>query len=336
LQTSETTYQELESLFKSYFKHDVTSREPLSSHGSDRIIIRLRSSDGRSTVGIINNHIEENNAFIGFTGHFRNHKLNVPEIYGVSEDRRSYIMEDLGNATLLKRISDKFEKEEINLYEQALSELLKFQITAGKTVDFNLCYQFDEFGGENIDYDLKYFTDRFLKVFYKEELDLEKLSRDLELIKNTILELPREYFLYRDFQSRNIMIKNEKLYFIDYQSGRRGALQYDVASLLYDAKADLPQEIRGQLIDYYVKEAAKYVRINKKDFEHYLRFFALVRILQAMGAYGYLGIVKGKKQFLDSIPYALNNINFILGTQIQSGKLEYLRNIFTQVDLLRP
>ena len=331
METAEKIYPDIEFLFKSSFKHDVISREPLSSHGSDRIIIRLRSSDGRSSVGIINNHIEENNAFIGFTGHFRDHKLNVPRIYGVSEDRRCYIMEDLGDTTLFKRISVNFGNEEIDLYKRALSELIKFQITAGKSIDFKLCYQFDEFGEENIDYDLKYFTDRFLKVFYKEELDFEKLSRDLELIKNTILELPGEYFLYRDFQSRNIMIKNGELYFIDYQSGRRGALQYDAASLLYDAKADLPQEIREQLIDYYVKEAGKYVKLHKKDFIHYFRYFALVRILQAMGAYGYLGIVKGKGQFLDSIPYALNNINFILKNQLQAGSLDYLRNIFNKL-----
>jgi len=127
------------------------------------------------------------------------------------------------------------------------------------------------------------------------------------------------------------MLHKNDLYYIDYQSGRKGALQYDIASLIYDAKADIPQNLRENLLEYYIAEANKYTGIDANDFKHYFWYFAMIRILQAMGAYGFLGITKGKKRFLESIPYALKNINFILNNRINKTEFGYLKTIFSEI-----
>jgi aminoglycoside/choline kinase family phosphotransferase len=329
-------YPQLEKLFKKHFGENITNTNPLSSHGSDRQIIRIWNGTGKTFIGIINENLGENKAFLNFSLHFRKYGLNVPEIYCISDDNKSYIMEDLGDTTLFNKINARpggsFRETEIDLYKSAINELLKFQIEAGNTLDYSYCYQYPEFGKENIEQDLKYFKQRFLINFYKSTLDENRLNTELDIIKGYALEVPRIYFLYRDFQSRNIMLKNDELYFIDYQSGRKGALQYDLASLLYDAKANIPQTIRELLTEYYIVQAKKYIRIDEEEFRNHFWYFALIRILQAMGAYGYLGIVKGKTNFLESIPFALKNINFILENKINDKKLSYIKKIFQEIN----
>jgi aminoglycoside/choline kinase family phosphotransferase len=322
-------------LYKDTFNNEVTSFESLYPHGSDRKIIRLKSSDKSSIVGIYNENIPENLAFLSFSKHFKSSGLNVPEIFSVSPDNTSYLMEDLGDITLFKKICDdkaRFSNENVELYKIAIEHLIEFQTLAGKNIDYSLCYQFDEFGEDNIHYDLNYFKHRFLGYFYKKEIDNVKLGNDLSHLTKKLLELPRDYFLYRDFQSRNIMLHKNDLYFIDYQSGRKGAMQYDIASLLYDARADIPQELREELLDFYIITAKRNVNVDSNSFKQYFWYFAMIRILQALGAYGYVGITKGRKDFLQSIPYALRNINFILNSRIEKGKLEYLKNILTELN----
>ncbi|MEO8513993.1 MAG: phosphotransferase [Ignavibacteria bacterium] len=326
-------YTNLLHLHVKYFGKECIKYEPVLSHGSERLIVRLHSEDGSSSIGIVNRHIDENKAFISFGIHFRNAGLNVPEVYIVSPGIDSYILEDLGDETLLKRLSDGkvFNNVKFLLYKKVIDELPKFQVTAGKEIDYSFCYQYMEFGSENIDFDLEYFKLRFLGSFYKSVLNHKKLSTDLLYIKDKILEFPRDYFLYRDFQSRNIMIKNDVPYFIDFQSGRKGALLYDMASLLYDAKADIPQTMREELLDYYLNSIKDYGIADTDKMHQYFWYFAIVRILQAMGAYGFLGIVKGKRKFLESIPYAIRNINFILENRTNKDELLYLKTIFNEL-----
>lgn len=312
---------------------EIEKYERLLSHGSDRLIIRLISTDKTTSIGIVNRHTEENRAFLSFAGHFKQNGLNIPEIYIVSPSEDSYILEDLGDETLLNRISDgkDFDNTKTDLYKTVINELPKFQLKAAGGIDYNLCYQFKEFGEENITFDLNYFRQRFLKNFYNDEPDERSLETDLNLIKNRILELPRDYFLYRDFQSRNIMLRGNIPWFIDFQSGRKGALLYDIASLLYDAKADIPQNTREELLEYYLLVLKDNSIKDTDNLRQHFWYFALVRILQAMGAYGYLGIVKGKRRFLESIPYALKNINFILSNRIEGNELGYLKKIFSEL-----
>ncbi len=324
----------LRTIYRDFFGREAVSLEPLYSHGSDRDMIRIYSSGNSSVIGIYNENTEENNAFVQFSKYFKSQGLNVPEIFFVSDDKKSYLMEDLGDTTLFKKISEdeeRFGSRNIELYKKAIENLVKFQTGAGKSVDYSICYQFNEFGRENIIFDLKYFRERFLNYFYKGETDEQSLSRDLDYLTGKLLEEPRSNFLYRDFQSRNIMLYKEDLYFIDYQSGRKGALQYDIASLLYDARADLPQELREELLEYYLIEAKKTAEVDAARFRHYFWYFAMVRILQAMGAYGFLGIAKGKKRFLESIPFALKNINFILNNRVNKPEFSYLKNILSEI-----
>jgi aminoglycoside/choline kinase family phosphotransferase len=328
---------ELEVIFEKKTGRKIFSCDLLSSHGSDRIILRLISDNGESAIGIINKHIKENAAFIGFTNHFRKHSLNVPELYGYSEDSECYLIEDLGDITLFSMLTHthpgkRWEDEKLfNMYNLAISELPKFQIKAGRGIDFSLCYQFDEFGTYNIEYDLNYFRDMFLRKFHN-GFSREKLDHEFSELKTIILSVPAEYFLYRDFQSRNIMIKNSTPHFIDYQSGRRGALQYDLASILYDAKADIPQNLREIFLEHYLDETMKLETIDRNDFKTTFWYFAVIRILQALGAYGYLGIVKNKHKFLESIPYGLKNLKFILSERIDNTHLNYLKDIISKLE----
>lgn len=326
-------YTNLLHLHVKWCSKQIAKYEPLLSHGSERLIIRLFADDGTTSIGIVNRHLEENRAFISFGRHFRESGLNVPEIHIVSASEDSYILDDLGDETLLKRVldGDEFNSAKVELYKRVIDELPKFQVTGGKGIDYTFCYQYKEFGNENIDYDLDYFKQRFLKNFHKGEIDTEQLCVDLQYIKEKILEFPREYFLYRDFQSRNIMIKNDVPYFIDFQSGRKGALLYDIASLLYDAKAEIPQQTREELLEFYLESVKHYANIDTGEMRQYFWYFAMIRILQAMGAYGFLGIVKGKKRFLESIPYALKNIDFILNNRTESVELPYLKQIFSEL-----
>ena len=244
-------------------------------------------------------------------------------------------MEDLGDMTLLNAVKPKpdaeFGDRETELYKKVISILPKFQTEAGEGLDYSLCYQFRRFNDDNINSDINYFKERFLNNFYKKRYSTNSLRNDLDFLRYNLLLVPYDYFLYRDFQSRNIMIKDDNFYFIDFQSGRRGPVLYDIASLLYDARAHIPQQKRELLLEYYLDELAKYIEIDKNMMFEKFWYFAVIRILQAMGAYGYLGIVKGKEKFLESVPYALNNINYILNEKIRLDKLKHLRQIFANL-----
>src|SRR4030095_9431369 len=316
VQSEKHLHSRVQNLFNKHFGLVAENIEQITSHGSDRIILRLRSNNGVSAIGIINNHIGENKAFVAFAEHFRKFGLNIPEIYNISDDYIFYLMEDLGDITLLKEIksggNDGFGETEANLYKQVIEILPEFQVNAGKSLDYTYCYQFNEFGKDNIWHDINYFYSRFLEVLHNKSFDENELNKDFQALVSKLLEASREYFLYRDFQSRNIMLKNGKFYFIDFQSGRRGALLYDIASLLYDARANIPMETREKLADHYFDVISGHISFDKEKYKDYFWYFAIIRILQAMGAYGFLGIVKGKKRFLESIPAALKNIRFIL------------------------
>jgi aminoglycoside/choline kinase family phosphotransferase len=321
----------LEELHIKHFGCRFSRISEIKAHGSDRKIYRLWCNDNSTSIGIFNSNKSENRAFIGFARHFRRHGLNVPEIYAVSDDLTNYITEDLGSQSLLCLIGNKFTGDIINLYREVIDSLIRFQTEAGEGIDYSLCYQFSEFSSENIDYDLNYFINNYLGNFTgKNHINL--LINDFEKIKHVILSFDRNYFLYRDFQSRNIMIRNNTPYFIDFQSGRKGALLYDIASLLYDAKADIPQQLREEMLDYYLGKVSEKIRIDREKFIYGFWFFCIIRILQALGAYGYLGLTKGRKEFLESIPYALRNINFILSSRIGKNELPCLAALFNELN----
>lgn len=307
-----------ENLFQLYEKWAEAPAEiidTMPAHGSDRQYYRIFGKN-KSAIGVYNPDIKENIAFLSFSKHFRNVGLNVPEIYLQELDKNIYLEEDLGDVTLFSYLSDTREREGfsdkvINVYEKVIDELPRFQVNGSKDLDFSVCYPRSSFDRQSMMWDLNYFKYYFLKLA-KIPFDEQQLEDDFQTFTDFLLASQRDYFLYRDFQSRNVMILNKTPYFIDYQGGRKGALQYDLASLLYDAKADIPQEIRNKLLERYIDVLGKHIPVNKEKFLEYYYGYVFIRIMQALGAYGFRGFYERKEHFLKSVPYAIKNLEWLL------------------------
>ena len=307
----------LQKLFEEYFHTPAEHVQPLQGElgGSGRKIIRL-SGGSHTAIGILYGVREENTAFLAFSRHFRRHGLTVPEIYGEDLDHGAYLEEDLGDTTLFDFLSGNRDGETIappviQSYRQVVAELPRFQIEAGRDLDYSVCYPRASFDRQSINWDLNYFKYYFLRlaaIAFNEQA----LEDDFGRLTDFLLEAPGDYFLYRDFQSRNILLPGGRPYFVDYQGGRKGALQYDIASLLFDAKADLPPEVRKELLDAYLDALGSQMPLDRETFLRYYYPFVYVRILQALGAYGFRGFYERKPHFLQSVPYALKNLRWLL------------------------
>jgi aminoglycoside/choline kinase family phosphotransferase len=307
----------LKNLFEQHFRAAVERVQPLQGQlgGSGRKIIRL-SAEKISAVGILYDVREENAAFLEFSRHFRKHGLPVPEIYAQDLDHGAYLEEDLGDTSLFEflsknRVGDRIDLSVVEAYRKVIATLPKFQIEAGRDLNYKVCYPRGSFDRQSISWDLNYFKYYFLRLAgipFSEQA----LEDDFSRLTKFLLSAGRDYFLYRDFQSRNIMLRQGQPFFLDYQGGRKGALQYDVASLLYDAKADLPPELRQQLLDHYLDTLAGFLDLKRDAFLHHYYAYVYIRIMQALGAYGFRGFYERKVHFLQSVPYALKNLRWLL------------------------
>jgi aminoglycoside/choline kinase family phosphotransferase len=309
--------QTLSRLFQARFTEPPERIAPLKADGSSRKLYRLASSS-RTAIGVVNPDVRENRAFVAFSRHFRGAGLAVPEIYAEDSDQGVYLEEDLGDTTLFQlltstRTGATLSPEALDLYQQVVEILPRFQVAAGRTLDYGVCYPRAAFDRQSMRWDLNYFKYYFLRLA-KIPFDEQRLEEDFERFVEFLLAAPGDFFLYRDFQSRNIMVQEGRPWFIDYQGGRRGPLQYDLASLLCDAKADLPFELRDELADQYLAAAAELVPIDRAAFMRHYPGFALIRIMQAMGAYGLRGFYERKQHFLASIPYAIRNLEHLIRT----------------------
>jgi aminoglycoside/choline kinase family phosphotransferase len=307
----------LNQLFERYFHSPASRFRPLQSElgASGRKIIRL-SNEKCSAIGIQYGVREENVAFLEFSRHFRRHRLPVPQIYAEDLDRNAYLEEDLGDTTLFQflsehRAADNIAPEVIEVYRKVVAVLPRFQIEAGRDLDYSACYPRDSFDRQSIAWDLNYFKYYFLRLAGI-PFNEQALEDDFVRLTDFLLSAGRDYFLYRDFQSRNVMLRGSEPFFLDYQGGRKGALQYDIASLLYDAKADLPPQLRQLLLDHYLDKLAAFVDLKRDVFMRFYYAYVYVRIMQAMGAYGYRGFFERKPHFLQSVPYALKNVHWLL------------------------
>jgi aminoglycoside/choline kinase family phosphotransferase len=307
----------LKKLFERHFHSPVARVQPLQGQlgGSGRRIIRL-SGDQTSAIGILYDVREENVAFLEFSRHFRRHGLPVPEIFAEDLDQGAYLEEDLGDTTLFDFLSTNRSGAEIapaaaDAYRKALAVLPRFQVEAGRDLNYKVCYPRARFDRQSIAWDLNYFKYYFLRLAGI-PFNEQGLEDDFERLTNFLLSAEQDYFLYRDFQSRNIMLRGGEPFFVDYQGGRQGALQYDPASLLYDSKADLPPELRQRLLDYYLDRLADFVPIERVTFMQRYYAYVYVRLMQAMGAYGFRGFYERKSHFLQSVPYALKNLRWLL------------------------
>jgi aminoglycoside/choline kinase family phosphotransferase len=317
-------------LFSEKFGHPPTDVTRLPSDGSQRVYVRLSGAPHGTVVGASGADFDENRAFLSFSRAFRGIHLPVPEIYAVDEGRGLWLEEDLGDTTLFRALSaarledpTTFPPAMLEAYERVVEILPRFQVEGGRVVDYADAYPRPAFDQQSMMWDLNYFKYHFLKLA-NVPFSEQRLEKDFQRLTEHLLTADARHFLYRDFQSRNIMLQDGQPRFIDYQGGRRGAPHYDIASLLYDAKADLPAEVREHLLDRYVAALSRHVPLDAPRFIETYRSFVLIRIMQAMGAYGYRGFFERKSRFLESVPYAAQNIATLLhrGLPIELPEVE--------------
>jgi len=307
----------LKQLFEQHFHAPPERIQPLQGElgGSGRKIIRL-SGGNQTAIGILYGVREENVAFLEFSRHFRRHGLPVPEIYAEDLSQGAYLEQDLGDTTLFEflsknRAGDSIAPQVVEAYRKVVAILPRFQVEAGRDLDYKFCYPVSSFDRQSIAWDLNYFKYYFLRLAGV-PINEQALEEDFSRLTEFLLRAPRDYFLYRDFQSRNVMLPNGQPFFVDYQGGRKGALQYDIASLLYDAKADLPGDLRQELLEHYIDTLARFIDLDREAFLQHYYPYVYIRIMQALGAYGFRGFYERKPHFLQSVPYALKNLRWLL------------------------
>ena len=314
--------QSLSQLFFEATGKRAVEQNALTASGSNRRYYRLVSEDGQtSLIGVQGTSRDENHAFIYMAEHFLKQGLSVPRVVAVSDDEMCYLQEDLGNTLLFDYIAEGrktgvFSAAEKEMLRKTVRGLAKFQVVAAKGFDFKQCYPQPEFNLRSIQWDLNYFKYCFLKATGL-DFQEDRLENEFERLAYILLRSEYSAFMYRDFQSRNVMIvKNAEgelvPYFIDFQGGRKGPVYYDVASFLWQAKANFHPDLREELVAEYINELQKYMPVNVEAFYETLKHFVLFRTMQVLGAYGFRGYFEKKPHFLQSIPFAIDNLRHLL------------------------
>jgi len=287
--------------------------EKLPQSGSDRIYFRIYHS-GNTYIATHGVNTRENRTFIYFSRHFKERHLPVPEIFAVNETETTYIQEDLGTQSLLDELEARgYSIPVYELFKKSLRSLARIQVLGDADLDYSYSLTAKEFGKQAIMSDLLYFKYYFLDTLGI-PYDKQQLLDDFEALSSYLNFTEHKYFMFRDFQSRNIIVANDAVSFIDYQGGMKGALQYDVASMLWQAKAGLSEEWKDSLLEYYMDEVDGLLDkpLNRTAFVSQYNGYVLIRLLQVMGAYGFRGLFERKAHFLASIPLALRNLKFFL------------------------
>jgi aminoglycoside/choline kinase family phosphotransferase len=305
----------LAALFSIWAGQPPQSITPLSPAGSHRQYCRLQADD-RSAIGTYNPNPPENAAFLGLAAWMKEMDLPVPKIYGFDAEAQTYLQEDLGDHSLFTEVQQQREAGSFpeKLYQQALEQLLRFQLEGAKSWDFSQCYPPDPFDVQAMRSDLHYFKYYFLRPAFESYQDAA-LEADFEKLLGFLAQAETGYLMYRDFQARNIMLHEGKPYFIDFQGARPGPLPYDVVSLLFQAKARIAPQQREKLFAFYLDRLSEKREVDREQFRTLYQGFALIRTLQVLGAYGYRGLFERKSHFLESIPYALDNLAWLVNAQ---------------------
>lgn len=306
-------------LYKRHYGVGPDHVSEVAADGSARRYFRLPTPSSGTVIGGYGPDRSENRAFFSFSAALHEAGLPVPRILAENRRQGTWLADDLGDTTLFDLLADRrasdpdgpFPEEVLDVYRRVVEMLPRFQVEGGRILNFRVAYPRRAFDRQSMLWDLNYFKYHFLKLAHV-PFDEARLERDFGKLVRFLLEAPRDHFLYRDFQSRNIMVVDGEPWFIDYQGGRRGALQYDLGSLLYDAKADLPPSVRAELWDHYLSELEGLVPIDRPAFLEQYRGFVLIRIMQALGAYGYRGFFERKPRFLQSVPFAARNLALLL------------------------
>jgi aminoglycoside/choline kinase family phosphotransferase len=289
----------------------------LPRSGSDRKYFRITSAS-KSVIGAYNPIHEENEAFIEFTNHFISKGLPVPGIFGYLPGKFIYFLRDLGDTNLYTWLHKKypysdFEKETDIMFRKILDKLIIFQTKGIVGLNLDLCYPHKSFDRQSMMWDMNYFKYMFLKLMTV-PFNERKLEHDFNQLADYLLTTGQDYFLYRDFQSANVMIVDDEPWFIDYQGGRRGAPQYDLASLLYDAKITLSEKVREKFLSYYISKFCEVSGENQETFRGYFSGFTMIRLMQALGAFGFRGLYENKPTFAEIIVPAVALLEQVIGT----------------------
>lgn len=324
--------EKLKDLFESYTGQRATEVEELTSSGSNRRYFRLKGGN-ISIIGVVGTNKDENNAFIKLSRHFVEKGIRVPKVLAVSDDQMRYVQEDLGDDQLYKLVSHGRESGEYSSYEshllcQAMEALPKIQFKGAEGLDWSICYPEPAFSERMIMFDLNYFKYCFLKATGLEFNEV-KLQEDFERLRDDLMSDMGETFMCRDFQSRNVMVKDGEPYFIDFQGGRKGPIYYDVASFVWQARARYPETLRKEMVQTYLKSLKGYMPVDEEFFYERLRLFILFRSLQVLGAYGFRGYFEKKPHFLASVPFALSNLRKLLQKPFES--YPYLNSILSKL-----
>ncbi len=317
----------IKKLFASYSQAPILRLEKIPQSGSNRIYFRINTPD-RSYIVTASDNVQENRSFVYFSRHFRRQGCPVPEIYVVNDSYTIYLQEDFGDVSLLAELEGQGHNEQLyDFFRQSLAALATLQIRGDKGLDYSWTITSREFGKQAILSDLLYFKYYFLDTL-QIPYDKEKLIDDFEALSTYLTHVDYKFFMFRDFQSRNIMLREGQVHFIDFQGGMRGALQYDVASLLWQAKAELSDEWKDSLLEYYMGcvEGILEKKIDRIRFVSQYNGYVLIRLLQVLGAYGFRGLFERKAHFLISIPLALRNFKWFLDhKQVGIGVPEFER-----------
>jgi aminoglycoside/choline kinase family phosphotransferase len=304
-------------LFANFSGTAINAIDKLPQAGSERHYFRIHTAD-KSVIATYGANLKENESFIYFSSHFKKKQLATPEIFCINEEKNIYLQEDFGDVSLLNRLeANGFTEEVYNLYKQSLTQLALLQVKGHEGLDYKKCLTNTAFGKQAITADLLYFKYYFLDAL-RRPYDKQKLIDDFEALSNYLSHTEYKYFMFRDFQSRNIMITpDDKVHFIDYQGGMKGAPQYDVASLLWQAKANLPDDWKQHLLEDYMDGFEKVVGepLDRETFKSQYNGYVLIRLLQVLGAYGFRGLFERKAHFLTSIPLALQNLKWFVQNQ---------------------
>lgn len=329
--TSDMNTEIISKLYKQVTGQQHDNIELLTGSGSNRRYFRMTGP--RSLIAVCGESTAENRAFIYMARHFRNKGIPVPKVLAVSDDESFYIQEDLGDTLLFNAITNgrttgEFSDYEKGLIRKSIARLPSIQFKGAEGMDFGMCYPLSDFNRRTVMWDLNYFKYCFLKatgISFNEST----LEDDFEAMTDILLKASSDTFMYRDFQSRNVIIKDEEPYFIDFQGGRKGPIYYDVASFLWQAKANFNSELREEMIDTYISEASKFTDINPAEFRQTLHHFVVFRTMQVLGAYGFRGLLERKAHFIESIPYALNNLQTLFKHHL--NEYPYLSKVLVQL-----
>jgi len=327
-------------LYKSWIGKEPAQVDVLPQSGSDRRYFRLHNEEGKTFIATHGLNVPENEAFIYFADHFRGKRLNVPEILAVSYDKTIYLQEDFGDTSLLQILEiNGFTQEVYDLFKESLHQLARLQVFGDEGLNYKKCLTNEEFGKQAIMADLLYFKYYFLDALQR-PYDKQKLIDDFEALSNYLTHTEYKYFMFRDFQSRNIMItENNQVHFIDFQGGMKGAPQYDAASMIWQARANLPDEWKYNLLEDYIKSFETIIEnsIDRDVFSSQYNGYVLIRLLQVLGAYGFRGLFERKAQFLTSIPMALKNLKWFFENQslgISLPEFKRVLSICTEDDII--